>query len=395
MSVRKLYWALSLALAGSLLVQAAELTANEAAIPRSAGQGRVVTLSNLWSSQHDLPQVPLKISDAHGPQLLLSDKPEYFYTGNGISLQELVQPGTVRLYIYHVPEPTNGLKVISAVIENHGKKTLKFRFLRRAFPKPSRDYYLVGKTGLAQFYDARPEKTFRHIPPGGRMVIDPDMDRTRVTTGQLVHGFYEFEINQPASVTVFERNPDESSVEVIDRLPRLPRNLPGHEGSGAGRGIFLSSDFDVTCEKGFVLDTARGPMQLVLADGKRDPYVRGRDDLELLDSVRDSGNYGVLYHIKLKHSSSDRRGLALLITKSEQGGQWCALQSGAVRVSCGEWPAGTVQIPTGRVAYGKPGEMVLIQKFPPAHPGWTDTIDILYSPPGASCIPTPMLLIPY
>src|SRR5205823_3560571 len=57
----------------------------------------------------DLKQIPIleiKTTDAHGPQFLFSDKPEYFRTGNGIAMQEEVKAGLVRLYIYHCPEPS-------------------------------------------------------------------------------------------------------------------------------------------------------------------------------------------------------------------------------------------------------------------------------------------------
>ena len=396
MSLIKLYVALGLVTAHLVVVASgAEITAVEKNALEAARQGEVVLLSELWPQQRELPLVPIKISDAHGPQFLLSDKPEYFYTGNGIALQEEVKPGVARLYIYHVPEPTNGPKTISAVIENLGSRPLKFRFLRRAFPKPGRDYQRIGKAGLVEFFNSKPEKTNRRLAPGGRMVIDPQMDAATATTDELAHGFYEFEINQPARITVFQRSPEQSSLTVIDQLPRLPFDLPGRKANGAGRGLFLTSDFKVVGEPGFVLDTAHGPMRLVLADGRTDPAIKGRDGIEQMEAVKDSGNYGVLYRIRIKYASSDGRGLALLMTKSGKGGQWCGSQAAAVQVNRGIWAGGTVAIPADRVSYGNPGETVLIQKFPPLRHGRTGTIDILYSPPGASCMPTPLLLVPY
>lgn len=360
----------------------------------SAPQGSVVRLDELWSRQRELPSVPLQISEAHGPQLLLSDKPEYFYTGDGIALQEEVKPGVVRLYVYHVPDPAHGPKTISAVIENLGAKPMKLRFLHYALPAPGRDYHRIGKEGLMEFFNSKQEKAARKIPIGGRAVIDPKLDEMTVSGDELAHGFYEFEIDQQARVSTFEREPGMSSVEAIDKLPKLPLNLPGRRGNGAGRGLFSGSDFDVTAENGLVVDTAKGPMRLVVADGRRDRWVTGRDDISGTESVRDSGNYGAMYRIRLKRSSSDGRGLALLMTNRGYG-EWCGGQAGAVKVSRGCWPGGVVAVPTGRVEYGKPGEMVIIQKFPPLPKGRTEMIEIVYSPPGASCIPTPMLLVPY
>jgi hypothetical protein len=310
-------------------------------------------------------------------------------------MQEDVKPGAVRLYVYHVPQPQAGPKTISAVIQNLGSNAMTFRFLRYAFPKPGKNYQKIGKTGLIDFFNSKPEDSSRSIPPGARAVIDPRLDATTVTTDDLVHGFYEFEINQPARVTVLQRDPDQSSLDIIEKLPKLPREVPGCKSDGAGRGIFLTSDFDVTGENSFVFNTTNGPARLLLADGRRDRYIQGRDSIEQSDSVRDSGNYGVMYHIHLIWRSDDGRQLALLITRPGGSGQDCSSQSGAVQVSPGVWHGGTVAIPADNVSYGNPGEMVIIQKFLPPPNGQTADIEILYSPPGASCIPTPMVLLPF
>ena len=107
---------------------------------------------------------------------------------------------------------------------------------------------------------------------------------------------------------------------MVDELPKLPRELPGHERSGAGRGLFLASEYKVTSKLGFVLDTANGAARLLLADGKPSLRSTGRDQLAGIDSGKDSGNYGVIYHVRLKYKSSDGRGFALLMTKPNRGG---------------------------------------------------------------------------
>ena len=120
---------------------------------------------------------------------------------------------------------------------------MKLRFLRYAFPAPGKNYQKIGKTGLIDFFNSRPEKSSRHIPPGARAVLDPKLDATTVTTDELAHGFYEFEINQPARVTVFQRDPNHSSVEVIDTLPKLPRENPGTQRRRRGPRPFSSERF--------------------------------------------------------------------------------------------------------------------------------------------------------
>lgn len=358
--------------------------------------GQIIEAEGITLGESTIPVIPVTRRDSGGPQFLFSDMPEYFRTGDGIAMQERVEPGTVRFYMYHVPEPTDARKTITAVIENVGDQTLHMRFLRYAFPKPGKDYHKIGKAGLVGFFDSTPSTETREISPGERMVFDPAVDRAVVGKDDLVHGFYEFQIDQPAVVTTFQRDPDADSLQVVDHLEKLPRILPGHHPSGAGRGLFLTSDFDVTpTDNGFVLDTTYGPRQIIIADGKRDPWITGRDSIDNETDTPLKGNYGVVYKVKLKYTSSDGRGLALLVYNSRGDGKWCKYQALALKVNEGEFPAGTIEAPKDQVRYGPPPQSVLIQRYPPVADGETGTIEITYSPPGASCLPVPMLFVPY
>ncbi|MCW5555083.1 MAG: hypothetical protein KIS67_23330 [Verrucomicrobiae bacterium] len=376
-----------------LACTANELTAVERDALRDAKAGEVVVMPELTARRAALPRLPVEIAAVGGPQFLFSDKPEYFLTGNGIALQEAVQPGVVRLYIYHVPTPTNSPKTISAVIENLGAEPMTLRFLRRAFPQPGSHYHEIAKTALARFLGGEPEVNSRTIPPGNRAPIDPELDAATATRDQLVHAFYEFEITQPARVTVFQRDPEQQSVEIIDILPKLPAVMPGKDsGSGAGRGLFLTSDFVVTNASDNILDPSDGPVQLIVADGRTDPWIRGHDSIENRES-RNVGNYGTLYRIRLTRASSDGRGVALLMAKTG-GGPWCGALAAVVQVSSGLLPGGIVNLPSDRVVFGGLNELVLIEKFPPVPRGQTDVVEIIYSPPGASCLPTPFVFVP-
>ncbi len=361
-----------------------------------AHPGQIVLVEGLDLGEESIPVIQVARVDAGGPQFLVSDKPEYFRTGDGIAMQERIEPGRVRLYTYHVPEPTDAKKTITAVIENIGDKPMNFRFLRYAFPRPGKDYHQIGKAGLIDYFGGQAPSDTRILKPGMRMAIDPAMDRTVVGRDDLVHGFYEFEIDQPAVVTVLQRDPDADSAEAVDRLEKLPRVLPGQNPSGAGRGLFQLSDFEVApLEEGFVLDTADGPQQIIVADGNRDAWIVGRDSIAGLEEAPLKGNYGVMYRIKLNYTSSDGKGVALLVYNSRSGGKWCSKQALALQVNEGEFPGGTVAAPSDQVRYGGPPEAVLIQRFPPLAEGEIGTMEILFSPPGASCLPVPLLFVPY
>jgi hypothetical protein len=150
----------------------------------------------------------------------------------------------------------------------------------------------------------------------------------------------------------------------------------------------------VTLPEGTTFDTAGGAMQVVLADGQRDGWIEGTDSLSPNEASPNKGNYGVMYRIKLRYTSSDGRGVALLVFNARSGARWCEYQASAAVVGEGEMPAGTVAIPADQVRYGGPPETVLLQRFAPAPAGETREIELLWSPPGASCLPNPLILLP-
>jgi hypothetical protein len=263
--------------------------------------------------------------------------------------------------------------------------------VRRAFPKPGKDYNKIGKEGLAGYFQSAPQSESQTVPVGDRAVIDPDMDKAIVSKDMLVHGFYEFEISGPAKITVFQREPNANSLEVVDKLPKLPGVLNNHP-SGAGRGLFKASDFSVTPYE--LYDTARGPARVIVADGKTDPWVEGRDSLSNDEAAKIKGNYGVMYKISIRRTCSDKRALALLMYNPHTA-QYCDNASAAVVVSEGIYPSGVVELPSDRTKFGPVPQAVVIQRFDPLKPGVKEDIEITYSPPGGSCLPTPLLLIPY
>ena len=373
------------------LSPAVELSPDEQEALQAARQGGLVRLEGLAARRRELPRVPLSISGEPGPQFVLSDKPEYF-PANGIALQEEVKPGTVRLYLYHVPEPAAGPKTVSAVLENLGTRPLALRLLRSGVPPPGTDYPRIARAALLDFFSGQPEAKASMIPPGGRLPLDPRLEATTAVKDQLVHGFYEFELDQPARLTVFQRDPDQISTNVIDGLPLLPLVSPDKvAGNGAGRGLFSTCNLLATNTPEFALDTTNGVVQVVVADGRREGWIQGRDGIEG-EPTRDAGNYGVLYRIRLRFRSGDGRGMAVLLSASSGSGRWCGRVGAAMQVSAGLWPAGTLALPSDRTSFGGPGEFVLVQKFPP-RPG-EQTIELVYSPPGAACIPTPLVLVP-
>ena len=142
---------------------------------------------------------------------------------------------------------------------------------------------------------------------------------------------------------------------------------------------------------GTAIDTARGLTQLVVADGKRDNWITGLDGSRNGGCIL-KGNYGVIYRMKLDWVSTDGRDLALMIWNPH--GKSCWGMAAAVKVNAGAFPGGMVKIPSDKPVVVNNTDAVLIQRYPAPPKGTTGTIELTYTPPGAACLPTPILFVP-
>ncbi|GIX45533.1 MAG: hypothetical protein KatS3mg130_1941 [Candidatus Sumerlaea sp.] len=160
-----------------------------------------------------------------------------------------------------------------------------------------------------------------------------------------------------------------------------------------GGGLFKTSDYDITPKGGGTYDTSEGPKQILVADGKHDPWITGWDDSRSTGS-RNAGNYGVLYRIRVPYRSSDGRGIAVVLWYPPAGGKWCDACALAVVANAGVHAGGVIEIPRDRTTFTGRTNAGVIQIYPPANQGTEGVIELTYSPPGASCLPNPILLIP-
>jgi len=81
------------------------LNANIEASLRKAKQGDIVILDGFL--EPNFKKIPYKQTIVPSPQFIISDDPEYIRVPEAIAMQEEVQPGAVRLYVYNV----NGVKI--------------------------------------------------------------------------------------------------------------------------------------------------------------------------------------------------------------------------------------------------------------------------------------------
>ena len=394
--IKKLVWnagCLSLLLTGALLTtspttaQQLDPALNQRLL--SATQGAVVELPGTLTEK--LTHLGYRKIVMPGPQYLISDDPEYIRVPEAVALREAVAPGTVRLYVYNVngvKEPNKIETRIAAVIKNTGKTDMRLRMLKYSSQKPTTNYFLAGKQGLADFFASTPQTTVRIIKPGKSIAIDPAQEKFIARYDELVHGFYEFVIDQPGEVSVVQTDLKTLVTVANDRI----KAAISSKGVNAGRGIFGVSNYRVLVQD--TLDTKDGIKQIIMADGNKDPWVQGTEGNTGRVATL-AGNYGVMYEVEMKWKSTDGHGLALVTWNSRaDNGQWCGGMANTMVVSKGKFKEGIIQLPSDKLVTRKSPEAILVQVFTPAANGEEQTIRFTYSPPGASCLPTPLVFIP-
>lgn len=356
---------------------------------RSAKQGDTIDMS-AWDMEA-VRLLPLA-KTAGGPPMLFADDPEYIRVPQGAVLRERVNPGPTRMYLYHCNGTDVGPRRITAVMRNLSDEPMTLRITRRAFPGVSLDYGYLGRTGIRDFLGEQKNLPApRVIAPGGSDVIDAQIEAARVRRDELLHAWIEFETDQPGEVTILQTDPETPGPVANDAIHEL---IPPKGTSGAGRGYFTYSEYDVRPAAGLTLDTASGARQLLVADGRFDRWLTGFDSTRTTSPSVLKGNYGVVYRFRIPRAATDGRSLALMVwnVRTVRG---CGGMSGCVEVNAGRFPAGLVMVPTDKGVLVGNDKAVLLQVYPPPADGADDVVEFTYSPPGASCLPTPLLLLPF
>ena len=353
-----------------------------------ATQGTDVNLEGFLNEK--LPLLEYRKIVIPGPQYIISDDPEYIRVPEAVAVKENVNPGTVRLYLYNVngiQEPERIDRKITALIKNLGKEDMHLLLLKYSSQKPSTDYYLIAKSGLMDYFTSLPQSKSLIIRPGEVAPIDEKMEKNIVKYDELAHGIYEFVIDQPGEISVVQTDPHTSGADAVARISSV--HPSSH--TNAGRGMFGISNYLVVAKD--TLNTTDPASSLIVADGRTDPWITGIDG----NSGRImnlAGNYGVIYNMEIKWQSPDGRGLALITWNALSGGKWCGGMANVMKVSKGKFPAGIIQLPSDKLITKGYPEALLIQVFLPDPDNKIQTIRLTYTPPGASCLPIPLVFIP-
>ncbi|PRD52729.1 copper amine oxidase [Sphingobacterium gobiense] len=355
----------------------------------SAKQGDVVILEDFLTT--DFPKIAYDKAVMPGPQFMISDDPEYIRIPEAIVMQERTDAGAVRLYVYNVngvKEPEKMPRKISAVIKNLGEENMHLRMLRYSSQKPSMNYFQIGKQGLYDYFSSRETNNVRTIKPGEVIAIDERLEKQVIMYDELVHGFYEFVIDQPALISVLQTSPDKEGPKAFHEIDTI---IPFSH-VNAGRGIFPIANYKVTSKD--TIDTNDGVSQLIVADGSDDPWITGTIGKKA-ELARNVGNYGVLYHTSIKWKSTGGKGLALITwnCRSEDS-QWCGGMGLTMEMFDEHMKKSVIQYPSNQLVTKAAPEAILIGIYKPDLSKDIQEINFTYSPPGASCLPTPLVLVP-
>jgi len=366
-----------------------EIASDHESILKKTKIGSIAILDGFLRT--NFPKIEYSKTVATGPQFIISDDPEYIRVPEAIALQEEVAPGAVRLYVYNVNgvrEPQKIKRKITAVLKNTGTEVMTFRMLKYSSQKPSTNYFEIGKQGLADYFASNVSSDVRKVNPGEVIAIDEQLEKNIVEFDELVHGFYEFVVDQPAQISVLQTAPENYGPQIFPQI----KNIIPHSHGNAGRGLFGVANYSILSTD--TLDTHSGVQQLIIADGKDDPWITGTIGAQKA-YARNAGNYGVMYKTKIKWKSTNGKGLALLSWNSRSAdNKWCGGMGMTMELKDSNGKAIIRQLPSDQLITKAAPEAILIEIYKPDPTKEIQEIEFIYSPPGASCLPTPLVFVP-
>ena len=384
--MKKIIFILLLATAQNSFSQKVEYAVSEKL--KYGKQGEIIQLPGFIDQ--NFTKISFKKVVLSGPQFIISDDPEYIRLPEAIATKETVQPGGVRLYVYNVnavKEPEKMPRKITAVIKNLGTSTLHLRMLRYSSQKPSGNYFLIGKQGLYDYFSSKESQKIVKVKPGKTVAIDEQLEKNIVQFDELTHGLYEFVIDQPAEIAVLQTSPQQAGAIAYENITNI---IPTSH-KNAGRGLFGVSNYQITSDK--ILNTDEPVSQLIIADGIDDTWVLGKEGVSGKEAKL-AGNYGVMYNVELNWKSTNGKGLVLVTWNSRADNKWCSGMANSILLKNDGRADEIVSVPSNQLTTKGAPEGVLVQIFKPDPNKEIQTLKFVYSPPGASCLPTPLIFVP-
>lgn len=228
--------------------------------------------------------------------LLLSDSPEYVGPVGG-TLSAGTINGNGRIYFYHVNEMDQPHK-IAIVLENQTAYPNTVHVMRQLKSVATPDYFTAGRdlswkdleNPLDESPNARPLYSLS-IPPQGRQLIFSDLENTPVYQDALFTGIVDIKTEAPIFARVMMLPMGMDAVDASHWAKNLPIDEIQLRGTytGAKRSMEVTTPFDTTLGGAFV----------EIGNDREDAFINGVDEMQNKAFVRDRGNYGVSYTLKI------------------------------------------------------------------------------------------------
>ena len=322
--------------------------------------------------------------------LLLSDSPEYVGPVGG-TLSAGTINGNGRIYFYHVNEMDQPHK-IAIVLENQSAYPNTVHVMRQLKSVATPDYFAAGRDlsrkdlehPLDESPNARPLYSLS-IPPQGRQLIFSDLENTPVYQDALFTGIVDIKTEAPIFARVMMLPMGMDAVDASHWAKNLPIDEIQLRGTytGSKRNMEVTTPFDTTLGGAFV----------EIGNDREDMFINGVDEMQNKAFVRDRGNYGVSYTLKIPTKGNEPFRLYFNPLGGPYSGSFTVKalhQQGARR---GQTDTRTYHI-GGSDGISALGDGTILDSRIMGNYNAGDLLTLNFMPAGASNLPIRFLLIP-
>lgn len=283
-----------------------------------------------------------------------------------------------RVFLYHVNGKSSGKMKFAVLIKNTGNATASLVVQKTGTAGPTTSYLYAGKLAYQRWLQSAAGSA-RNVAPGAWIRLDTTFDALQASPNYLLHGIWDYSIDQPHEVLVVALNQNDDPISVGPGLSLLARDM--HQ-----RGTFPYCDKVYDTDVGVTYDTVDDIVSFPIGSNA------GADDSAVGVDATDgtpmllAGNYGVNHRMHINTVSSDGRYVGVLV--NPRGGPW----GGAVWCMAGVFPSGKILLPPTTTSTGDNTKGVVEGKYAP---GIGLSIWAQFMPTGGSALPVRWVLVPY
>ena len=316
--------------------------------------------------------------------LILSDSPEYVGPVGGVLSAGSIN-GKGRIYFYHVNEMSEPHK-IAIILENTGNEPNGIAVFRELKSIATSDYFAAGRDlsrkELEQPLTDKPLYSFV-MPPKSRQLVFTDLEHSPIPKDALFTGIVDLQTSAPVFARVMMIPMNLNSIESSYWVNNLPIDHVRL------RGTFTGAEREMAVTKEY--NTTLGGAYVELGNDREDRFVEGVDELDNKAYVKDAGNYGISYTVKIPTSGEDPFRLYFNPLGGGYSGSFTVKAQRRWQKAPSESMTYHIGGDDGLMALGH--NTVLDSRYMGNYYGG-DTLTIEFMPAGASNLPVRFLLIP-